>query len=134
MNHYLRPWKLGTFAAGLALLLIGAELELAVDWDVGVSLAMALSTFLTAEYAARVLWERRWRDLDSAAAFAWWSVDGVYCLYWDFKNPAVLDAMRDAQWPCSLCLYLLCGFLWLLDDASAPRCLRNALADPVEPR
>ena len=112
-TEYLRPWKLFTLAAGIALLVIGALLEIAPDWDIAISFIMALLAYLTAPWSLRVLLERRWRLLPLALLAAWFTVDGCYALYWHFRNPAALALMRAYNFPASLALYGLCGVLWL---------------------
>ena len=53
--------------------------------------------------AARKLW--------SAMLFVtWFTVDGAR-LYWHFKNPVVVDLMRDANILASLFLYGTCGVI-----------------------
>ena len=61
MSEYLRPWKLVTLALGTGLLVLGAFVEQAPDWDVPISLIMAAAAYLTAPWSLRVLLERRWR-------------------------------------------------------------------------
>jgi hypothetical protein len=113
LREYLRPWKIVTFILGTAALVVGAFYYEAPDWDVGVSLIMAILAYLTAPWSLRVLIERRWRLLPLALFFTWFTVDGSYAIYWHFRNPAALDLMRDANWPASLALYGLCGVFWL---------------------
>lgn len=108
-----RAWKPATFAIGLAWLLWGAAYLDYPDWDYGLSLLMAGSTYLSAQWAVSVWMERRYRHWPAAALLAWWCVDGSYWLYWSLFNPAVM--IREGQWPMSLCLFLLCGFIWRLD-------------------
>lgn len=112
-REYLRPWKLASLAAGIALLLLGAFLTPAMDWDVPISFIMAGCTYLTAPCSLRALLERHWRHLPLALLSTWFSVDGCYALYWHFKDPAALEAMRSANAPASLALYGLCGMIWL---------------------
>ena len=112
-TEYLRPWKLFTLAAGIALLVIGALMDIAVDWDIPISFIMALLAYLTAPWSLRVLLERRWRLLPFAVLAAWFTVDGCYALYWHFRNPEALALMRAYNAPASLALYGLCGVLWL---------------------
>ncbi len=112
-TEYLRPWKLFTLAAGIALLVIGALMDIAVDWDIPISFIMALLAYLTAPWSLRVLLERRWRLLPFAVLAAWFTVDGCYTLYWHFRNPEALALMRAYNAPASLALYGLCGVLWL---------------------
>ena len=103
-------WKPATFALGLAWLLWGAAFWDYPDWDAGVYLLMAGSTYLCAGWSVRVLMERRYRLWPVAALLGWWCVDGSYWLYWSLVRPEVM--IRDGQWPMSLCLFLLCGFIW----------------------
>jgi len=112
-SRYLDPWSLATLAIGVALLMVGARLFPAPDWDVGISLIMALFAYLTAGWSVGVLLDRRWSWWPLALLFTWWTVDGCYALYWSIKGPAALALMRDANWPASLGLYLACGFVWL---------------------
>ena len=55
--------------------------------------------------------ERNWRLLPLALFCTWLSVDGCYALYWHFKDPAALEAMRSANAPASLALYGICGVI-----------------------
>jgi hypothetical protein len=111
--EYLRPWKLLTLSAGVALLIVGALRHYAPDWDIPISFIMALLAYLTAPWSLRVLLERRWRLLPLALLATWFTVDGCYALYWHFRDPAVLALMRAWNAPASLALYGLCGVLWL---------------------
>lgn len=112
LNETLRPWKLLTFACGLGLLLLGAFNQLAPDWDVPVTLLMTFSTYLAAPWCVRVLWQRCWHRLPLAILLGWCCVDGLYTLYWGWRNPAMLALMRDANAYASTPLFLLCGTLW----------------------
>jgi hypothetical protein len=108
-----RPWKLATLAVGIGLLLLGAELTPAPDWDVPISFIMGFLAYATAPWSLRVLLKRKWRALPLALFLTWFTVDGCYALYWSLKNPAVLALMRDANFPASLSLYGICGLGWL---------------------
>ena len=101
-----------TFLIGLAWLLYGATTFSYLDWDVGVSLVMAFSTYFTAD---KVIDRLRSLDLSKypvAMLYTWFSVDGSYTIYWFCVDRSVLLAMRDGQWLTSLCLFLLCGMIW----------------------
>jgi hypothetical protein len=113
MTEYLRPWKLFSLAAGVALLIAGSFYYHAPDWDIPISLIMATLAYLTAPWSMRVLLERRWRHWPAMLFAAWFTVDGSYWIYWHFKDPAALDAMRSANFPASLSLYGMCGVIWL---------------------
>jgi hypothetical protein len=112
LDELARPWKIGTLAIGVVLLIWGSYHYTAPDWNIAVSLIMALFAYLTAGWTMHVMVERRWRDFPMMILATWWSVDGCYALYWYLKNPAVLDLMRTANAPASLCLYWMCGLVW----------------------
>ena len=42
----------------------------------------------------------------------WFGADGCYYLYWSWVNPWALEMMREANLLASVCLFLLCGYLW----------------------
>jgi hypothetical protein len=113
MREYVRPWKLATLAMGVSLLIAGSFYYDAPDWDVPISLLMAGLTYLTAPWSLRVLVERKWKRIPAMLIATWFTVDGVYWIYWSFKNPTAVAMMRDANFTASLCLYGICGVLWL---------------------
>ncbi|HEX7643797.1 MAG TPA: hypothetical protein VF472_16450 [Burkholderiaceae bacterium] len=86
MTEYLRPWKLLSLACGIALLIAGSFYYRASDWDVGISLVMALFTYLTAPYSLKTI-VRSVAAMRFGMPFAWalfwwvWSVDGCYWVY-----------------------------------------------------
>jgi hypothetical protein len=118
----LRPWKLVTLALGILILVVGSYTEGAPDWDVGVSLIMAAVAYLTAPQAVRglehfvvQLFKHRafaWKHLLASLFLVWFGADGCYYLYWSQVNPWALEMMREANFLASVCLYLLCGYLW----------------------
>ena len=102
-----------TFLIGLSWLIYGALFFGYPDWDIGVSLVMAGFTY----FAAQGVWQVLRSPLDcnyqewlGAMVSTWWCVDGSYTAYWSIVNPAVM--IREGQWPMSLCLFLLAGFVW----------------------
>lgn|SRR5574337_735968 len=111
--EYVRPWKLASLAVGIALLVLGSIYTPAPDWDVAISLIMAVCTYFTAPCSLRVVLEHKWRQFPLALLCTWFSVDGCYAIYWYFKDPAVLHLMRAANAPASLALYGMCGVIWL---------------------
>ena len=124
LTEYTRPWKLFSLAIGVALLIIGSFYDPAPDWDVPISLIMAILAYLTAPWSLRVMLERRWRLLPAALFATWFTVDGCYWLYWHFENPRALEFMRDANFPASLSLYAICGIIWFYQGS-----LRELLAE-----
>ncbi len=109
-------FKNTTFIIGLTLLYVGALFQIAPDWDYGVSTLMAVCTYWTAENTVRSIMLRRWKRIPRVLFDTWFAVDGSYTVYWYFIDQSAL-MMRDIQWPVSLCMYLICGLLWLLGDA-----------------
>ena len=123
LHEYLRPWKLATLAFGIALLIAGSFYYEAPDWDIPISLIMALLAYLTAPWSMHVLVERQWRMWAAMLFATWFTVDGCYWIYWHFKNPVALELMREANFPASLSLYAMCGLVWYYRGS-----LREALA------
>jgi hypothetical protein len=124
MREYLRPWKLATLAMGIALLIAGSYFTPAPDWDVPISLTMALLAYIAAPWSLHVIVERRWRWWPPMLFATWFTVDGCYWIYWHFKNPVALDLMREANFPASLSLYAMCGLVWYYRGS-----LRDALRE-----
>jgi len=113
LAEYARPWKLITFAVGIALLILGSFYYDAPDWDIPISIIMAAFAYLTALWSLRVIVERKWRLWPAMLFVTWFSVDGCYAIYWYFKNPVALEMMRDTNLPASLSLYGMCGIIWM---------------------
>ena len=113
MAEYLRPWKLITLAAGVALLIAGSYFYVAPDWDIPISLIMAGLAYLTAPVSMRIILERKWKQFPLMLFYTWFTVDGSYAIYWYFVDPVALDLMRSANFPASLSLYATCGLVCL---------------------
>ena len=108
----LRPWKLITLLFGISILIAGAFYEQLPDWDVGISIIMALLTYITAPFFIRTIYYRRWYLLPPAFFLAWLSIDGSYCLYSEWLGHPYL---REANALASTPLYLMMGLFWLWD-------------------
>lgn len=111
-SELMRPWKLATLAIGFCLLVVGSFYYEAPDWDIPISLIMALMAYLTASWSMHVMVEQRWKLWPTMLFWTWFTVDGCYWLYWHFKNPVALELMREANAPASLSLYWMCGLVW----------------------
>ena len=110
--EYKRPWKIVTFIFGIVLLIIGSFFFPAPDWDIPISIIMAILTYLTASWCMRVIVERRLKKIPLMLFLTWFTVDGCYSIYWYFKDPVALELMRDVNLLASLVLYGTCGLLW----------------------
>jgi hypothetical protein len=117
LTEYLRPWKLFTLAVGTSLLVVGSFYFQAPDWDIPISLIMALFAYLTAPWSLRAIVERRWRQWPFMLFATWFTVDGCYAIYWHFRDPVALALMRSANFPASLSLYFTCGLIWYYNGA-----------------
>ena len=53
LSELVRPWKLATLAMGIALLIVGRFYYQAPDWDVPISVIMALVAYATASWSMR---------------------------------------------------------------------------------
>ena len=112
LTEYVRPWKLFSLLCGIALLIIGARYSGLPDWDVPVSLIMAVFAYFTAPCSMRVFLGRQWKQFPLALFWTWFTVDGTYTIYWSFVDPAAL-IFRPANAMASLALYGMCGLVWL---------------------
>ena len=117
--RYTSKWNLATLGMGVCLLIGGSFYYQAPDWDIPISLIMAGFSYLSAAWSLQVIVFRVWRLWPLMLVATWWAVDGCYALYWSFQNPVVLELMREANWPASLCLYLACGLVWSADKFRA---------------
>lgn len=123
VKDYLRPWKIFSLVCGISILILGSYLQPAMDWDIPISFLMAISTYIFSPITSRTLFiadfrnniRHYWYYWALSIFGLWFSVDGVYWLYWSFKAPEVIGYMRDANFKASLFLYLICGFIWLHD-------------------
>jgi len=115
-HELFRPWKLLSFALGMAWLLYGATHYEIGDWDVGVSLIMGVLTYLFAPWtvftianAVRYRRPRWWLHVAGALTPALFTVDTAYVLYHTLAGNPIY---REANFPASASLYFLCGALW----------------------
>lgn len=108
-RYYLNPWRLFTLWAGVSVLIMGAQVEHLRDWDDGVSLAMALATYLLMPYI--VLFAKSLRTFPIAVGLVWFCVDGSYLTYWSYFNPIVMD--RVANFNASIWLFALTYVAWI---------------------
>lgn len=106
-----------TLAFGVTALVVGAYIWPAPDWDIPVSLIMALVAYLTASWSMQVMVERRWRKWPLMLFVTWFAVDGCYAIYWSLVNPQALALMREANAPASLSLYWMCGLVWYFNGS-----------------
>jgi hypothetical protein len=124
LQEYKRPWKLVTFFLGLALLVVGSFYYQAPDWDIPISVIMAIVTYLTASWSMHVMVERQWKKFPLMLFYTWFSIDGCYWIYWHFTDPKALALMRDVNFLASLSLYCMCGLIWYYEGS-----LRQLISD-----
>lgn len=112
LSELLRPWKLATLGIGIALLIAGRFHYQAPDWDVPISLIMALVAYATASWSMHVMVERNWKKWPLMLVVTWFAVDGCYWLYWRWQDPVALEMMRESNALASLSMYWMCGLIW----------------------
>jgi len=78
------------------------------DWDIRLSLLMACSTYLCADWVWSALRHRQYVRWPLAALATWWCVDGSYWLYWSLVDPSVMIARGSGRCRC-VCFSLWCG-------------------------
>lgn len=116
VDEYLRPWKLVTLMFGMMFLFAGAIWSGLPDWDLAISILMGLAAYLTAAPSLRVVLEHRWRQAPLALFWAWFTVDGIYIVYWGLLDPAMMTELRHANAAASSALYIACGLVWYPRD------------------
>jgi hypothetical protein len=116
MRELRRPWKLFSFALGMAWLFYGALTYQFADWDLGVSALMGGLTYLCAPWTVLTIGvclrqqPRHWPWwIALALVLAWAVIDGSYTAYNTWMGHA-MD--RSANFPASAALYFLAGVLW----------------------
>ncbi len=111
----LRPWKLVTWAIGMSWLAHGALTLHIPDWDIGISIVMGMLTYVLAPWVISMLIEavrqpeRALLLLSIACLVTWLVMDGSYVMYHTIQGNQMF---RLANFPASLCLFLLAGILW----------------------
>ncbi len=61
LADYRRPWKLFSLFCGIAILVVSSFVEQAMDWDIAISLLMAISTYIFAPITSRTLFIAEFR-------------------------------------------------------------------------
>ena len=112
LNEYKRPWKLFTLFIGIIVLIAGSFYFKIPDWDIPISLIMAIFTYFTAPWGLRVIVKREWKKIPLMLFCTWFTVDGCYWFYWRCVNPEILEEMRAANFFASLTLYFIGGLAW----------------------
>jgi hypothetical protein len=117
LTELKRPWKLVTFATGMAWLFFGAISYGISDWDICISLLMGGLTYLCAPWSVRVIlvslrFRQKYWPLWIGAAFvvALFVIDGIYYLYHTIAGNQML---RRENFYASSALYFLAGTIWL---------------------
>lgn len=117
LAELVRPWKLLSFALGMAWLLYGGLNYGISDWDAGISVLMGGLTYVCAPWSvATILAAVRYRSRVwlcpsvMALAAAWFVVDGVYVSYHTLLGNQML---RVENFFASSALYFLAGSIWL---------------------
>lgn len=119
----ITAWRFGTFAVGLYLLYFGSLLYHAPDWDLGVSVLMAVATaavmpmFHGCVVVAIIHKVPTARVLAGLQAFfiGCFPVQVVYSLYWQWMGTPEVQAFENfgASWV----LFLACWVIWYLVPA-----------------
>jgi hypothetical protein len=126
LSELLRPWKLITFALGMAWLIYGARVYGICDWDVGISLIMGGLTYAFAPWSVLVLhqalrYRRKGWGVQTVAALlpAMFAVDWVYWLYHTAMGNRML---RWENFKVSMALYFICGIAWCYQGSLKELC------------
>ncbi len=114
LNYFqdlLQPWKLVSLLLGIMFLIWGAGFFNVPDWDIGVSFAMAIPTYLTAGWVMRKVSDHEYYLFVLCGFYMMLSVDTSYYVYWAFVNPTVIGTFRFANDGVSSAMYLTYGLI-----------------------
>jgi hypothetical protein len=116
IKELIRPWKLFSFAVGMAWLIHCAVTYDFQDWDVGISVLMGTLTYIFAPWSVREIFisirdrPKNWQlRIIVALGVAWVVVDGSYVIYNSLRHHAML---RYDNFLVSSSFYFLAGILW----------------------
>jgi hypothetical protein len=116
LSELRRPWKLATFAIALAVLFWGAFAFRLSDWDLGISLSMALPTYALSPWAVRLVVRavrarpRGWPlHVLLGVAVAYVVAD---LLYWGYNRALGHGMVRFENFIVSFPLFVLAGIVW----------------------
>jgi len=116
LHELRRPWKLLSFATGMAWLLYGALFYGIGDWDVGVSIIMGGLTYLMAPWSVSLIsnalrFRSRWWPAHIVLALiaSLLVVDTSYMAYHRLVGNPV---DREGNFRASIALYFLAGVPW----------------------
>jgi hypothetical protein len=107
LSWYWMPWRLATLFVGLALLLVGAEYYHFPDWDVGISLLMALVSYGLMPRFQSALLQRDWLQAGLIVIFC---VDTTYTAYLQAMDMTL--ELRWVNFGASAGLFAACWVVW----------------------
>jgi|SRR5579863_3099029 len=113
----IRPWKLFSFACGMAWLIYGSLGFHLPDWNIGVSILMGSLTYLSAPWSVQVIFEairrkpKLWMLRIFAALLVGYTVADL--VYWSYNSAMGNQMLRYENFMASLPLYFICGVFWL---------------------
>lgn len=115
-NEYLRIWKIAYLIIGISFLMVGSFLANMPDWDMGISLIMALMTYFLSPISGSIFLSLHYKKIDKfkvfyiCVALIFWvlSVDFSYVFYnQHFHHPYY----RATNFFASTFLYLICSLI-----------------------
>lgn len=99
-----------TFAIGFSWLILGAITYKIQDWDIGVSVILAVYTYLTAEWAVTALLDKQYRKYPVALISALVAPYALYIAYWTLQGKE--SVMLSGNLYLVTSLYLIYGVSW----------------------
>lgn len=114
-RELLRPLRLLSLAAGIALLIAGSIYLPSTDWDIPICFIMGIPAYVLAPWVFRQVFNFRWKWLLPAALALWFAIDGTYSAYWHLRGFDALAVFRPANYFYCIWLFWACGFVWNID-------------------
>lgn len=117
LSEYCRIWKIVFLSLGLSALIVGSFLAKMVDWDIGISVIMAMMTYFFSSISGTIFLSFYFKSLKKKyillylilAIFLWIiSVDISYILYSQYMHHVYY---RGTNFLASTALYFICALM-----------------------
>jgi hypothetical protein len=119
LKELIRPWKLISLIGGIISLILGSYIVKLPDWDIGLSIMMALLAYTFSSWSLALLLSSFYLNRNKIISiifflfFCWLTVDGSYVIYNEIKG-SMYFRLPNAL--ASSLLYFICAGIWTPRD------------------